>query len=83
MKLYDKAVFGLLNLTRNKKTLDFVNKISFTNNHDIIVPKLYLGNIYESNNIDFLNNNNINAIVNCTEKEPFNEYFNDIGMQMT
>ena len=32
MKLYDKAVFGLLNLTRNKKTLDFVNKISFTNN---------------------------------------------------
>ena len=77
MKLYDKAVFGLLNLTRNKKTLDFVNKISFTNNHDIIVPKLYLGNIYESNNIDFLNNNNINAIVNCTEKEPFNEYFND------
>ncbi len=53
------------------------NKITFVNNYDQILPQLYLGNIESSKDINFLKNNNINAIVNCTENEPFNEYFND------
>ena len=77
MKIYDRAIYTLLNLARNKKTLDIVNKISSIENHNLIVPKLYLGNIYESINEDFLIKNNINAILNCTEKEPFHEYFDD------
>jgi len=77
MRLYDKAIFGILNLTRNKKALNIVSKIGGIDNHNLIVPKLYLGNIYESTNQEFLVKHNINAIVNCTEKEPFDEYFND------
>ncbi len=53
------------------------NKLTFVNNFDQISSQLYLGNIESSKDIHFLKNNNINAIVNCTEDEPFHEYFND------
>ncbi len=53
------------------------NKITFVNNFDQILPQLYLGNIESSKDIKFLTNNNISAVVNCTENEPFDKFFDD------
>jgi hypothetical protein len=33
--------------------------------------------ILKTNNLEFLNQHNIGAIINCTENEPFNDYFED------
>ncbi len=49
--------------------------LTFTKNVNQISKNLYLGNILSSQDNDFLEKNNIKAIVNCTEKEPFHKYF--------
>jgi protein-tyrosine phosphatase len=77
MKIINNTIYNLLCLARNKQSLQFFNNIANIDNYNIIIPKLYLGNIEYANNIDFLKKNNIEAIINCTENEPFNEYFND------
>lgn len=77
MEFFNKSIYNLLCLIRNKSFLNIVNKFSNTNDYNIIVPYIYLGNINYANNLDFLNKNNITAIVNCTENEAYNEYFDD------
>ena len=77
MSLYNKAVYGLLCLTRNKPTLSVINKIANIDDYNMIIPNLYLGNIKAAHDIDFLKKCDIKAIINCTDKEPFNDYFNN------
>jgi len=75
MNIFNKTVYGILCLSRNKRVLNIVNKVSNIDDYNIIIPNLYLGNINYANNIKFLKDNNIEAILNCTESEPFNDYF--------
>ena len=75
--LLNKGIYNILCLARNKKILKIINNGANIDECNMIIPNLYLGNILGANNIDFLNKNNIQAIVNCTENEPFNEYFDD------
>jgi protein-tyrosine phosphatase len=77
MKIINDTIYNILCLARNNKSLNFVNKIANIDDYNIIIPNLYLGNIISANNIDFLKNNNIQSIINCTENEQFHEYFND------
>lgn len=77
MKILNKVIYNILNYTRSKETLDFVNNITHINNYDLIIPNLYLGNINASNDEDFFKKCNVCAIVNCTENEPFHLYFHD------
>ena len=64
-------------LIRNRKSLNIINKIARIDDHNMIIPNLYLGNIKSANDIHFLKENNIQTIINCTENEPFHEYFDD------
>ena len=77
MSIFNKFVYNILCVTRNKKCLDLINKIGNIDNFNIIIPNIYLGNLNCANDINFLRDNKIDAIVNCTEKEPYHEYFND------
>lgn len=53
-----------------------------TNNNDVITicPNLYLGNLNAIKNTNILDENNIEAIVNCTKDIPFHIYFKDKSM---
>ncbi len=62
---------------KNPVVFKVFNKLTFVNNYDYILPNLFLGNIESSRDINFLTNNNIHSIVNCTENEPFHPYFNN------
>jgi protein-tyrosine phosphatase len=75
--MFNKAVYNIINIARNRKTLNIVNKVARIDNSNMIIPNLYLGNISSANDIDFLQQNNIQAIINCTINEPFNDYFED------
>lgn len=75
MKLFNKSIYNILCLTRNKNALNIVNSIANIDDYNLIIPNLYLGNIIYADKVDFLTQNNIGAIINCTEKEPFNDYF--------
>ena len=77
MKLFDKSIYKILGLARNGQSIDLINRIANIDSYNLIVPKIYLGNIKESQNLSFLNKHNIQAIINCTENEPFHEYFDD------
>ena len=76
-KICDKSIYKLISITRNKKTLSLTNKIFKIDDFNFIIPNLYLGNIKSASNLNFLQDKKIEAIVNCTEKEEFSEYFND------
>ena len=54
-----------------------INKIANIDDYNMIIPNLYLGNIKAAHDIDFLKKCDIKAIINCTDKEPFNDYFNN------
>ncbi len=75
--IVNKCVYNILNLTRNKDFLNIANRIVNIDDYNIIIPNIYLGNINYANNIQFLNEHKIDAIVNCTENEPYNDYFNN------
>jgi len=77
MKLFNKAIYNILCLARNKKIVKIMNKIVNIDEYNLIIPNLYLGNVNSSTDIIFLQQKKIGAIINCTEDEPFNEYFND------
>lgn len=68
-------VYKSLQNLKNPAFFKTFNKVTLVNNYDQILPKLFLGNIEASKDIQFFKNNNIQAIVNCTENEPFHEYF--------
>ena len=77
MNFINKNVYNLLCKFRNTETLTVVNNIAKIDDYNLIIPNLYLGNIKCANNLNFLLEHNIEAIVNCTEDAPFHEYFND------
>jgi predicted protein tyrosine phosphatase len=77
MSIFNKIVYNILCATRNRKCLDVISKIGNIDNYNVIIPNIYLGNLNCANDVNFLKNNNIQAIINCTEQEPFNEYFID------
>jgi len=73
--MFNKAIYNTINFLRNKKSVKIFNTIMNAENSNIIVEKLFLGNIIDAHNLSFLVNNNIGAIINCTEDEPFHQYF--------
>jgi protein tyrosine/serine phosphatase len=75
MKLFDKSIYSAISFVRNKKTLNILNNVAGINDFNMIIPNLYLGNINCASNKDFLSKYNIESIINCTENEPFDEYF--------
>ena len=77
MSVFNKSIYNILSITRNKKCLNMINKIANIDDYNLIIPNLYLGNIASASNINFLMDKNIQAIINCTENEPFDEYFDD------
>ena len=77
MSFANKIIYNVLCMSRNKNFLNFVNTIGNIDDYNLIIPNLYLGNINYANNLEFLHSNNIGAIINCTENEPFNDYFED------
>lgn len=77
MSLFNKTVYNILKYTRNKNSLKIINSIGNIDDYNLILPNLYLGNINCANDKNFLETNNIGAVVNCTEDEPFSDYFDD------
>lgn len=77
MNFINKGLYNVLCKFRNTETLTLVNNIAKIDDYNLIIPNLYLGNIKCAHNLSFLIQNNIQAIVNCTEHEHFHEYFND------
>jgi protein tyrosine phosphatase len=73
--MFNKAIYNTIGFFRHKKSVQIFNAIMNAENSNIIVEKLYLGNIIDAHNLSFLVNNNIGAIINCTENEPFHQYF--------
>jgi protein-tyrosine phosphatase len=73
--MFNKAIYNTIGFFRHKKSVQIFNAIMKAENSNIIVEKLYLGNIIDAHNLSFLVNNNINAIINCTDNEPFHQYF--------
>ena len=49
--------------------------LNLSNDEDLILPNLYLGNETSSLNTNFLKENNIKLIVNCTKDLEFNQYY--------
>ena len=76
MNFINKGVYNLLSRFRNTETLTLVNSVAKINDYNLIIPNLYLGNMKCASNLNFLLEHNIQGIVNCTEHEPFHEYFN-------
>jgi protein tyrosine/serine phosphatase len=54
---------------------NILEKIGVCNIYDIIVPNIFLGNYNSSQNLDFLEKNNIKLIINCTRNIPFLEEY--------
>ena len=73
--MFNKAIYNTIGFFRHKKSVKIFNAIMNTENSNIIIEKLYLGNIIDAHNLSFLIDNNIGAIINCTEDEPFHQYF--------
>ena len=82
--MFNKAIYNTIGFFRHKKSVKIFNAIMNAENSNIIIDKLYLGNIIDAHNLSFLIDNNICAIINCTEDEPFHQYFimnNDDNIQ--
>ncbi len=77
MTLYNRTVYATLNLLRNKNSIKLFNFMLNNENSNLILPKLYLGNIIDAHNPDIMKKYNVEAILNCTESEPFHKYFDD------
>ena len=77
MERFNKAVYNILCLTRNKRSLNFVNRIANIDDYNIIVPNVFLGNMKMASDLDFLQKNNIQAILNCTPDLEYHKYFED------
>lgn len=77
IKTKDKIIYNILCFMRSNSILNIGSRIANIDDYNIIIPNIYLGNINYSMDINFLNEHKIDAIINCTENEPFHEYFND------
>ena len=79
MNNIEKSIYKIISKSRNKTTLSVFNFFTHSKDYTCIMPNLYLGNVNSSSNINFLQNNNIEAIINCTNDIEFNDYFKDKG----
>jgi predicted protein tyrosine phosphatase len=77
MEHFNKTVYNILCLTRNKRSLNLVNRIANIDDYNIIVPNVFLGNMKMASDLDFLQKNNIQAILNCTPDLEYHQYFED------
>ena len=59
MSLYNRTVYATLNLLRNKNSIKVFNFVLNNKNSNLILPKLYLGNIIDAHNPDIMKNYNI------------------------
>ena len=59
----------------SKLIIKFIEKIGVCKSVDLIIPHIYLGNINSSQNINFIQDNNVQLIVNCSRNIPFLEEF--------
>ena len=50
-----------------------MNRYTMSDNANLIIPRLWLGNFESSQNLDFLKKNRITVIVNCSKDLPFLE----------
>ena len=58
-----------------KNILNILEKIGICNSYDLIIPNIYLGNFNAATDLNFLKNNKIELIVNCSRNIPFlNDY---------
>jgi len=73
----DNLIYRIIGLLRNRNILHIINKIMMIDNHNLILPKLYLGNIHSAQDVSFLRSNKIDSILNCTKDEQFHPYFKD------
>ncbi len=73
--MWNSIVYKSINILKSRNTLSIVNKLSLIPNHNRILDNLYLGNLNSAYDEDFLKNERINAILNCTVKEEFHNYF--------
>ena len=40
--MFNKAVYNIINIARNRKTLNIINKVARIDNSNMIIPNLYL-----------------------------------------
>jgi protein-tyrosine phosphatase len=74
--MFNKLVYKTINVLKNQKSIKFTNKVLKTKNSNIIIKdSLYIGNIIDAHNLSFIIDNNISSILNCTENQPFHQYF--------
>ncbi len=73
--MWNSIVYKSINIFKSKSTLKLANTLSLIPNHNKIIDNIYLGNLVSAHNEDFLKNENIGAIINCTVKEEFHPYF--------
>jgi predicted protein tyrosine phosphatase len=71
MSLFHKS----LQILKTPVIFKTYNKVCGVSNADRIHDYLYLGNIESSKDELFLKKNQIYCIINCTEEEPFAQYF--------
>ena len=70
-------------LIRKEKMLNTILKyLNLSNDEDLILPNLYLGNETSSLNTNFLKENNIKLIINCTKDLEFNKDYKCIKIRI-
>ncbi len=73
--MWNSLVYKSINILKSKNTLSIANSLSLIPNHNRIIDHIYLGNLNSAHNEEFLKNENIGAILNCTVAEEFHPYF--------
>jgi hypothetical protein len=56
--------------------IDILNSYGISNNEDLIIPHIFIGNIQTSQDEIFLHKNNIKLIVNCSKNIKFLDNYN-------
>jgi hypothetical protein len=75
--MWNSIVYKSINILKSKNTLSIANSLSLIPNHNRIIDHIYLGNLNSAHNEEFLKDENIGAILNCTVSEEFHHYFFD------
>ena len=73
--MFNKLMYGAINILKNQNSVKLANKVLKTTNSNLIINGLYIGNIIDAHNLSFIVDNNISSILNCTEDEPFHQFF--------
>lgn len=68
-------MYKTINILKNQKSIKMANRVLKTTNSNIVINGLYIGNIIDAHNLSFIVDKNINSVLNCTEDEPFHQFF--------